>query len=88
MESVYDEIKEGDTIICMIDEFNNGNKSSFDCTVLSKLNNGFDVIYLSGYRSRNDFVSLNDVIAKVDLSQPVVSVKGFSGHFKVFKNNG
>jgi hypothetical protein len=75
----------GDTVICLIDEWRSGRKNSFDGTVLSKNEKGTEVAYLSGYRSRNDFVEWNDVVAKVDLSLPMVSTHGFVGQFRVFK---
>ena len=75
----------GDTVICLIDEWRSGRKNSFDGTVLSKNEKGAEVVYLSGYRSRNDFVEWNDVVAKVDLQLPRVSAHGFVGQFRVFK---
>lgn len=83
-EEKLSSIKDNDIIICMIDEWNNGEKCPFDCHILTRNNKGFDVVYLSGYRSRNDFVPLENVIAKVDMDMPIVNITGFSGHFKVF----
>ncbi len=83
-EEKFLSIKDDDTIICMIDEWNEGRKFPFDCHILYRNSAGFDVVYLSGYRSRNDFVPLEDVIAKVDMDMPIVRITGFSGHFKVF----
>lgn len=77
----------GDTIICMVDEWRSGKKVAFDGTVLFKNERGVDIVYLSGFRSRNDFVEWVDIVAKLDLSYPKVELKeeGFSGHFQVFK---
>jgi len=76
----------GDTVICLIDEWRSGRKKSFDATVMSKTEKGVDVLYLSGFRSRNDFVEWVDIIAQVDLSLPRVSLgdHGFIGNFRVF----
>lgn len=82
----FDDIKSGDVLICSIDEWRDGKPFNFDCHVLMKLNGGFDVVYLSGFRSRNDFVPYKDIIAKVDLTMPIVDIDGFSGHFKVFNH--
>lgn len=78
-----------DVVICMIDEWKDGKKSPFDCHILSIEENGIDTLYLSGFRSRNDFVSWQDIIAKFDMSFPWVQLDqgfGFSGHFQVFKS--
>lgn len=84
--SAEDSVNVHDTIICLIDEYRSGKKSAFDCHVLQKNERGVDVIYLSGYRSRNDFVEWAVILAKVDKSLPSVSLgnHGFSGHFNVF----
>ena len=76
----------GDTLICMIDEWNRGDKQAFDGTVTWKNQRGVDVCYLSGYRSRNDFVEWKDVVAKLDLRCKRVRVAdgAFEGHFQVF----
>ena len=79
-------VKVGDTVICMIDEWRKGSKECFDCSVLIKENKGVEVLYLSGYRSRNDFVEWDDVIAKVDMSQPLIHVGAFEGHFLPFES--
>lgn len=79
-------IKVGDTLICMIDEWGRGEKSAFDGHVTWMNSRGVDVSYLSGYRSRNDFVPWADIVAKLDMSQPRVLVAdgAFEGHFAVF----
>lgn len=76
----------GDTLICMIDEWNRGDKQAFDGHVTWKNERGVDVCYLSGYRSRNDFVEWQDVVAKLDMRCKRVSVAdgAFEGHFRVF----
>jgi hypothetical protein len=77
-----------DVLICMIDEWNEGEKHAFDCYITGIRESGVDVCYLSGYRSRNDFVPWEDVVAKVDKSRPWVKLEiGFSGHFEVFLHN-
>lgn len=79
-------IKTGDTVICMIDEWRRGEKQAFDGTVTWKNERGVDVCYLSGYRSRNDFVEWGDVVAKLDMRCKRVTVAdgAFEGHFRVF----
>lgn len=79
-------IKVGDTIIFSCSEYNNGEFSEFDGTVLFVDKESVDVIYLSGYRSRNDSVKYKDIIAKVDISMPYIKLENapYSGHFIVF----
>jgi hypothetical protein len=81
-----DKINKGDTLICMIDEWNEGDKESFDCHITSFEETGVNVIYLSGFRSRNDFVPWEDVVAKVDLGKPWIDLEGtvYKGNFEVF----
>lgn len=76
----------GDTLICMIDEWSRGDKQAFDGHVTWKNERGVDVCYLSGYRSRNDFVEWKDVVAKLDMRCKRVRVAdgAFEGHFRVF----
>ena len=78
-----DRPKEGDTVIFKVDEYRNGSVSEFDGHVLSKTDLGVDVVYLSGYKSRNDFIPWGDLIAKLDLSMPIITLKNapFTGHF-------
>lgn len=79
--------KEGDTIIFRVDEYRNGNVMEMDGNVLYQTPKGVEVLYLSGYRSRNDLIEWKDIIAKVDLSKPRVKLENapFSGHFHVFQ---
>jgi len=81
-------VRLGDTVICMIDEWGSGRKSDFDGTVMAIDDTGVDVIYLSGYRSRNDFVEWRDVLAKLDKRVKRVSVPGtsYEGHFVLSPN--
>ena len=78
----------GDTVICMIDEWRSGTKSDFDGTVTAFNDKGVDVLYLSGYRSRNDFVPWADVLAKLDRRADRVQVPGtsYEGHFVLSPN--
>lgn len=81
-------IKLKDTVICRIDEWRDGNLSWYDGTVISKTAKGVDVIYLSGYRSRNDFVEWKDICAVVDMSMPWTKLPDaldvpFSGNFRI-----
>ena len=79
-------IKKDDTVICKIDEWRDDNPSWFDGTVISKNKKGVDVLYLSGYRSRNDFVEWKDICAVVDMSLPWVSIPDvpYQGNFRIF----
>lgn len=81
-------VKEDNVIICMIDEFRNGKKEAFDCHVLYTNEKGAEVVYLSGYKSRNDFVEWADMVAKVDKRKPRITVADgtFSGHFMEFNS--
>jgi hypothetical protein len=81
-----DKINKEDTLICMIDEWNKGVKESFDCHITSFSETGVNVMYLSGFRSRNDFVLWEDVVAKVDLEKPWIDLEGtaYKGNFEVF----
>lgn len=74
-----DHVHVGNTVICLIDEWRVG-------YVTRKNERGVDVCYLSGCRSRNDFVEWKDVVAKLDLRCKRVLVAGgtFDGHFRVF----
>lgn len=76
-------IKKDDKIIFRVDEWRDGTKTEFDGTVLSVNNLGVDVLYLSGYRSRNDFIPFEDIIAKLDLKKPIIHLKNapFTGRF-------
>lgn len=86
MKASEETIKKEDVIIFSVDEYRNGNKQEFDGNVLFVKEDGAEVIYLSGHRSRNDLIPWEDIIAKVDMSQPRVKLENapFSGHFLVF----
>lgn len=83
-------ISVGDKIIFYCDEYRDGNIMEFDGSVQSINDEGVDVLYLSGYRSRNDFILFKDIIAKsddtcerVDLRENTPPVY-YSGRLKVF----
>lgn len=85
-------ISVGDAIIFYCDEYRDGNIMEFDGVVQSINDKGVDVLYLSGYRSRNDFILFKDIIAKsddtcerVDLRENIPPVY-YSGRLKVFDN--
>lgn len=81
-----DKVAVNNVVICLVDEYRQGKKEAFDAHVQRVQDNGIDVIYLSGHRSRNDFVPWVDVLAKVDKRKPRIKLKNtpFSGHFEVF----
>lgn len=86
MINVADHVREGDDIIFRCDEYRSGQIQHFDGTVLNKSGKGVDVIYLSGHKSRNDFIEWKDIIAKVDKSKPYIELPGigFCGRYVVF----
>ncbi len=79
-------VKLDNICICMIDEYRSGEKEAFDGHVQRIQDDGIHVCYLSGYKSRNDFVLWEDVIAKVDKRKARVTLedRSFSGQFEVF----
>lgn len=86
MKASIENIKEGDKIIFKVDEYRSKGWMEMDGDVLYTKDNGVEVLYLSGYKSRNDFIPWKDILAKVDLSLPWVKLKNtpFSGNFLVF----
>ena len=86
MKASKSTISKKDILICMVEEYAEQGKEAFDCTITSIDDDSVDVLYLSGYKSRNDTVPFSDVVAKVDLKQPVSLVADgiFKGHFLVF----
>jgi hypothetical protein len=88
MKATPETIKINNTIIFCCDEWRDGNKSEFDGTVQLVSDDGVNVVYLSGYRCRNDFIPFSDIIAKLDKRCPVKSLKNapFRGHFVEFEN--
>ena len=87
MEEAKGNIKVKDTIIFFVDEWRDGRRSEMDGTVQIIDKKGAHVLYLSGYRSRNDFIPWCDIVAKVDLKKPRVSIKNicYNGNFVIFK---
>ena len=87
MKASSEIISTGDDLIFNVDEYRRGKKEPFDGTVISVQATGVDVIYLSGHRSRNDFIPWCDIIAKADLKMPKVTLENapFTGHFLIFE---
>ena len=81
-------LKVGDTVIFYVDEWGNGKKEVFDGNIVYISPKGYDILYLSGYRSRNDLVQAEDIIAKLDMTKPVIKVADgtFNGHFDTFED--
>jgi len=79
-------IKEGNVIICFIHV--NGVRQVYDCNVLSVNEKGASIVYLEGYKSRNDFVFFENIAAKVDRRRKRISVanNAFEGRFIEFKS--
>ena len=86
MKANRDSIKENDVIIFKVDEYRDGRMCEFDGNVLWVRHDGVEVIYLSGFRSRNDLIPWKNIIAKVDKSLPWIKLEDapFSGNFLVF----
>lgn len=82
-------LKIDDILICKVDEYNSGNIEYMDGNVVSIREDGIQFIYLSGYRSRVDFVPWKDIVAMVDTNQPYIDLTGtpFVGHFLVFSED-
>ncbi|WP_415912220.1 hypothetical protein [Neptuniibacter sp. QD37_11] len=83
-----DNIKVGDTVLCKIREYAHGEKEAFDGTVSYVRENFIGVSYLSGYRGRFDDVPYEDVVSKVDSTQPRTHIEvlgsPFNGPMLVF----
>ncbi len=87
MKASKETLKEGDKIIFRFAEYHDDDLLEFDGTIYDVRDDGVDVLYLSGHRSRNDLVPYNQIIAKVDLDAPRIRLENapFSGHFAVFE---
>ncbi|MDH3354503.1 MAG: hypothetical protein OEL79_04730 [Chromatiales bacterium] len=83
MRASADNVKVGNTLIFKCDEFSDGRPQEFDGQVQMVKDDGVDVIYLSGYRSRNDFIPWADILAKLDKRKPYIKLDSapYSGHF-------
>jgi ABC-type branched-subunit amino acid transport system substrate-binding protein len=79
-------IKKGNVIVFNCDEYRNGNTSEYDGHVVSVCDKGVDVIYLSGYKSRNDFIKWKDILAKLDRRKPWIKLTNaaYKGQFLQF----
>lgn len=85
-----DNIKVGNTLIFRCDEYRDGNITEYDGHVILVGDKGADLIYLSGYKSRNDFIPWKDIIAKVDKRKQWITLQGeapYSGNFIEFWSN-
>jgi len=80
------DVKEGDTIIFKRPSMN-GYTNHYDGDVLGVAEDGVDVCYLEGYKSRNDRVPWENVLAKLDRSLPWIQLKCgvFNGNFKEYE---
>lgn len=86
MQANASTVKQDDTVIFLCDEYRDGRKECFDGKVLHTTDQGAEVLYLSGYRSRSDLIPFEDIIAKVDLSMPEIKLDEhpYRGHFIKF----
>ena len=89
MKANAENIKIGNTVIFKCDEYRNGKIQEFDGTVLMIDENGCEVVYLSGYRSRNDHILWPDIVAKLDKRKAYISLDNapYSGHFLEFNKS-
>ena len=79
-------VRQGNTILFRVDEYRSGDIDIMGGQVLYVSSKGAKVVYLSGYRSRNDFIPWKDIIAKVDRRRKYAKVPGtpYSGKFEVY----
>lgn len=79
-------VKTGDTIIFRVDEYRDNRMLEHDGQVIFIKDQGVEVVYMSGYKTRHDIIPWQDVIAKLDLSKPYIDLKKapYKGHFDVF----
>lgn len=85
IESIKETVKCDDTIFFLVDEWHRGNKRMESGTILYKTDRYVSVVYLSGYRSRNDDIPYNDIYGRLDLTKPWVSIPGWSGHIHLLQ---
>lgn len=87
MEASNKTIKEGNTIIFVCDVYRDGDYKEYDGNVLFTTEDGAEVLFLEGYKSRNELVPWNKIVAKVDKHKPYISLMpeiSYSGHFIKF----
>jgi hypothetical protein len=86
MKASKHNIDVNDILICKIDEYNDGNSDYFDGNVIFVCEDGVELLYLSGYSSRRDFVPWKNIVAKVDKDKEWVDlgVIPYKGHFLEF----
>ena len=88
MKASAKNIAVGNTIVFNCEEYQ-GQPDVFDGSVQLVDEKGVCVVYLSGYKSRNDFIPWKDIIAKLDKRYRWITLKGnapYSGHFLEFDN--
>ena len=84
-----DTIKENNIIIFSCDMYRDNDYTEYDGHVLYLTDKGAEVVFLEGYKSRNELVPWDKIIAKVDKSKPYISLMpevAYSGHFVLFDN--
>jgi hypothetical protein len=88
MNQAKENVSVGDVVIFRIDSSRDGYIQEFDGHIQIINDKGVDILYLSGYKSCNDFIEWDDILAKVDLSKPRIRLNNapFSGHFDVFND--
>lgn len=74
-------MKVGDQILCLVDEYHNGNKEQTVGTILYFHKGYASIVYLSGHHSRNDDIPKEDIQAVVDESKPWITIGQYSGYF-------
>lgn len=81
-----EDIKEGDKVIALVEEYAGRGEEAFDGDVLYTTDKGVAICYLSGYKSRTDDITWDKILAKVDKRRKWVDLKGinYSGNFQIF----
>lgn len=84
MKASAENIKIGNTIIFTYLEYDE--VEEYDGIVQAIDKNGVRVVYLNGYKSRNDFILWCDVLAKLDKRKPWVTLSNsvYNGQFLEF----
>lgn len=74
--------KEGQTVICEVDVFRNGDIYEYDGFITNVDVDSVDVCYLQGWNSRNDRIKFESIVALVDETRvcPHYKTNSFSGY--------
>lgn len=75
------DLKKMEQVVFRVDPYYQGNKEVFFGNVVGVYpeSERVDVVYLEGYKSRNDFIPYDDILAVYDEDGEVMSFGGVSG---------